>query len=227
MSTISRVSRRRLVALSPLALAMPTRLAAQSQPSTPEPAATPVSGDTGPSLAEQVLAIDPQDFLDRLLTTPVEPAAFPADAGAIGIEPWEDDADVEGTVGAVILSGTGVPLLGAVLVFPDAQVAGERVRTERANAPGPVADAQLLGISGATVLTMFGPVTYLPVGYALVWGWGFPSLDEAALAQASPAVASEPTAEPGYIQRLELRSITHAIAVLSHVQTIVSGETSA
>lgn len=209
MSVVDRFNRRQFAVAAPVAvvatLAHPTGLFAQADASPAAGGMSPVE-QAGAALVSRVLALDPAELLERVQTDPVETALFPANAGSVTPFPWEDDADLQGAIGAAQF---GV-LQAAILVFPDERAAINALDAARAESPGGAIDSPLLGLPGATLLSMFGPLTIVVVGNVQVWGWGVPPGGEI---PASPQDALLP---------LSLRSLANAVATLDHLRLTLS-----
>jgi hypothetical protein len=189
---------------------------ATAQEATPASNSTPVPSNAGHSLDDLVGAIPPEDLLATLRTAPVTTSLFPADYGESMVNPWEDDADLEGSLGGVLVSGANAPLMIALIVFPDEAAAADRLAQLASESEEAPVETTILGHSGITFLSMFGPRTILQVGNVQIWGFGMPILSDPEM---------EPSGEgpdPAYVHLLETRSVFHATVALDHLWTVAA-----
>lgn len=178
------------------------------------PGATPIMDqgpDFGPTLADRVAQVRPEDLLQALRSTPVTSPLFPSDTPPIEPVAWDDesDTDLAGTLGGVVFN-TGYDEndnflgVGAAIIHPDAESA---VRANETTALGQDIE------SGGTLLG--GPIFFLQnvdygltlvqLGYLLIGGNTL-TTDE--------ATGDQPT--------MLLRSLAHTAALLDHLDGVLT-----
>jgi hypothetical protein len=191
-------------------------LLATAREATPASGGTPVPSVTNHSLNELVGSIPPKDLLATLQTAPVTTSLFPADYGESMVDPWEDDADLAGSLGGVLVSGVKAPLMIAFIVFPDEAAAMERLAQLASESEEAPVETTILAHPGITFLSMFGPRTIVQVGNVHIWGFGMPILSDPVMESAGEGP------DPAYVHLLEARSVFHATIALDHLWTVVS-----
>ena len=187
---------------------------ASAQDATPETNATPAADL---SLDALVGTVEPEALLAALRTAPVTTTLFPESYGASMVSSWEDDADLEGSLGGALVGGANAPLMLAFVVFPDDAASIDRLAELVFGAEGATMDARILGQPGVTFASMFGPRTILQVANVHIWGFGMPILTD--------PQAENPQAEPdfAYLHLLEARSVLHATIGLDHLRRVATG----
>lgn len=183
-----------------------TSLARQSA----TPAATPVvydGPDFGPTLAERVARISPEELLGAIRSTPVTTPLFPADTPPIEPVVWDEflDTDLVDTFGGVVFN-TGYDEndnflgVGVAIVHPDTESAS-RASDTTARDQGVESGGTLLGSPIFFQQNIDYGATLVQLDYLLIGGGTFTTGDQ-------------PT--------MLLRSITHTAALLSHLDGVLT-----
>ena len=201
----ARLSRRTVALVGPVSLVTFGRSAGSfAQTPSASPAGRP---NDITSLEQRIAVTTPADLIATLGDSTIESPLFPADVGPLQIAPWQDDADVEGAQGAFQIVGTGDYLLiGAYVVYPDAETATTTLEDSAASTEGPGLST-VVGLPSTSFIGNFGPVTQLQVGPVLIWGFGLPP-------------SSDVTASSGALQdltRYQLQAMSFAVALLDHL----------
>ena len=133
------------------------------------------------------------------------------------VSAWEDDSDLEGSLGGALVGGANAPLMLAFVVYPDVETAAVRLESMGFDAEEPPVYGRILGQAGVTLTSMFGPRTILQVATVHIWGHGMPILTD-------PEMESMGEAAPdsAYLHMLEARSVVHATIGLDHLRRVVS-----
>jgi hypothetical protein len=209
-----RTTRRELaVAASALGAASFRAFPAAAQSASPETGATPADED---DFVERIAGFPPDYLLAVLQTTPVSTPLFPESYGKSMVSTWEDDADLEGSLGGAVVGADQAPIMLAFLVFPDQTAAIDRLTQMAADSEEPTVETTLLGYPGITFGSMFGPRTIIQVETVHVWGFGMPILTDKEMEN-----PENTTPDDAYRFLLTARSVLHTAIGLDHLHRVV------
>lgn len=179
---------------------------AQTADASPAASATSSLRD----LDQRVLAISPYVLHDTLQFAPVTTDLFPIAAGSLVSEPWNpsDNEAMQGIVGGILIhrEETKRDAVGFIIVAADAQRAREHLEVVIPNSV-PREELSLLGFTGRTFISGPGEVfaaTALLIGNLVLAG------------------GAEGQDDMTDLHRLVLRSTSYAVALIDHVDRVIS-----